>query len=222
MTTPTPLHVWKKNKVRSDLRKYTRIFESKFKSNSWDKPKNMISEVGKIYAIFYRVNNSYPTDKHHVTPVIFSFGRFINEAGYATVRGLNLLYLSNHDAIIFLEKAHVFLSKKPDERVPGLLKLHAECLQKYPYAFKNLDERRILSINEVESLEWGMIPLLHKHLLGNFNARALESDFTEENKFVPTPVRKKKEKDQIKEIKEDTVSMEMTEGEIDFDLDDDI
>lgn len=221
MKTTTPLHVWKKNKSRSDLRKYTRIFESKFRANSWDKPNNIVSEVGKVYAIQYKTNNSYLTDKHHVTPVIFSFGRFRDESGRTSVRGLNLLYLSTHEAIVFLEKAHVFLEKKPDERVAGILKLHKECIEKYPYAFKNLEERRILTINEVDGTEWGMIPLLHKHLMGNFNSSALKLDFLEENKFTLVQ-HKKKEKKPEKEIIEDTVSMEMTEGEIDFDLDDDI
>ena len=135
----TPFQTWKQNKHRSDLRLYTREFQKRFNVNTVK-----ITEVCDIYAANYRVGNESETDKHHVTPLIMSFGRFKDDDGFPHVRGLNLLYLSTSEAIELMEVAYTLATLKPDSRVPGMIKLHEECMKKFPHAFKNLEERRLL------------------------------------------------------------------------------
>jgi hypothetical protein len=191
-----PTETWRKNNWRYDLRKYTRVFEEKFKV----KREKNVSEAGKVYAITYKISSDFLTDKHHVTPVIVSFGRFRDEEGKTYVRGLNLLFLKTHQCLEILEDAHRFFSYKPDRRAEEMIKLHEKYIKIYPYLFKNFEERRILTQSEVTSEDWGMIPLLHKNLWGTFNSVALDESFQEENKSIsrnikkrPKPVKKAEE-----------------------------
>jgi hypothetical protein len=198
-----PIEIWKKNNWRFDLRKYTREFEKKFKTK---RVKNQISEAGKVYAISYRGNSEFQTDKHHVTPLIISFGRFKDDEGGIYVRGLNLLFLKTHQVLEILEDIFAFQKQKPDERATSMIKLHEKYIRIYPYLFKNFEEKRILTQEEIGCEEWGMIPLLHKHLWGTFNAVALDEAFQEENKAMKNDTKKKpkKVKENLTEEKQPT------------------
>jgi len=204
----TPFEVWKKNKGRCDLRKYTRKFEENFKV------KSSLTEVGNVYAISYRANYENQTDKHHITPVILSFGRFLDDNGTKYVRGLNLLYLKTNEAIDILNEVYAIIKKPADKRVPAILKIHSKYMTRFPYAFKNFEERRILTTGIVNEEEWGMIPLLHKHLFGTFNAVALNEDFQKEIKNPKIKPKKVKEQKLEEEEEFETI-------ELDDDLDDD-
>jgi hypothetical protein len=183
----TPYKTWKANKGRIDLRKFTREFESKFKVKS--KIENL---PGEIYAFRYFQNAIYETDKHHITPIIMSFGRFRDENdGHVYVRGLNLLYLKTSEMIEVLEEAHNFLKLDHDSRVEPLLSFHKKLMKRFSYSFKNFEEKRILSGEFVDASDWGMIPLLQKNLWGTFNPVALNEDFQKEMK---SPKRMKKVK----------------------------
>jgi len=173
-----PTKVWRKNNWRYDLRKYTRIFEEKFK----EKRGKSLTEVGKIYAITYKTSSDFLTDKHHVTPIIVSFGRFKDENGATYVRGLNLLFLKPHQVLEILENMYSIKAKKLDEKAVEMIKLHEKFIKVYPFLFKNFNENRILTLSEVNKEDWGMIPLLKKELWGIFNPNALNEDFQEENK----------------------------------------
>jgi len=191
-----PTETWRKNNWRSDLRKYTRSFEQKFKTK---RDKN-ISEAGKVYAITYKTSSDYLTDKHHVTPIMISFGRFKDEEGRTYVRGLNLLFLKTHQCLEILEDAYQFAKLNPDKKAEQMIKLHEKYIKVYPYLFKNFEERRILTQEEVVTEDWGMLPLLHRNLWGTFNPVALNEAFQEENKSIsrnikkrPKPVKKAEE-----------------------------
>lgn len=180
-----PTQVWKQNKGRSDLRKFTREFQKKFKGK---KPLKM--EPGKVYAVQYRVDSIFPTDKHHFTPLIVSFGRFRD--GSTHTRGVNLFYLTIPQQLELLEDVHRFHSLKATDRAIEIFKLHSKYMRIFPFAFKNLEELRTLHVTEILAEEWGMIPLLHSHLLGNFNKSALDADFQLENREWKTITKKKK------------------------------
>ena len=93
-------------------------------------------------------------------------------------------------------------------------------MKKFPHAFKNLEERRLLIANKIDVEEWGMIPLLQRHLFGNFNTTALKKDFITEHRHAPIKLRVKKPK-KVEEFKDvETVSAEWSEGEIEPGLDD--
>jgi hypothetical protein len=213
----SPYTVWRKNNWRFDLRKYTRTFESKFKTKNLQ-----ITEPGKLYAITYKTSFLLETDKHHVTPIILSFGRFKDEEGRSYVRGLNLLFMKANESLEILEESYKFIDKKPDERVKHILKLHEKYIKKYPYMFKNFEEKRILTVSEVESTEWGMIPLLHKNLWGVFNPAALNEDFQlefKEDRKKP----KKRRPEKLNKQEEETVEEDLIdtytdeEGIVDLD-----
>lgn len=185
----TPTKTWKANRWRFDLRKYTRDFQKKFESGKKKTP----MEVGNLYALSYLVDSAYPTDKHHFTPLALSFGRFTDDELGKHTRAVNLFYLSNSQVLEILEDFHKHLSLPPDARALQIIKLHEKYLKVFPYAFKNFEERRVRSQEEISALEWGMIPLLKKHLLGNFNPSALNEDFQLENKTIEK-VRKERKK----------------------------
>lgn len=215
----SPLQTWKKNKWRIDLRKYTRSFQQNFESK-----KKIKIFPGEVYAAKYSIDSSIPTDKYHFTPVFVSFGRFRDEEGMTYTRGLNLMYLRNEQKIELLEDIYRFQRMDPAQRVAPIIKIHEKWMRITPYAFKNLEERRILGISSVSVDEWGMIPLLREELLGTFNSSLLNEDFQKENK---APIEKKKKKQKpvqpsLIEEEVETVSEEfMTEGEL-IDWDDDI
>jgi hypothetical protein len=209
-----PIETWKKNKNRLDLRKYTREFQKKFTIST-----TKTTEVGIMYAINYRSSDCL-TDKHHVTPVIISFGRFRDYNDNIYVRGLNLLFLSNSEIMEITTRVHMLLKYKADDRVPGIIKIHEEFIKRVPYAFKNFKESKISIVNKIDKEEWGMIPLLHRHLFGNFNIEALKKDYTTENTVPVKKVVKQKEKKKEKEIIDEEVeSIEWNEGDI-FDMED--
>ena len=206
------LKTWKKNKWRSDLRKYTREFEKKFKGEV------VCTEVGRVYAGIYR-DSKYPTDKHHFTPIFLSFGRFRDEDGIKYVRGVNLLYLNTTQCIEILEETHRFLKMKPDARVPHMLKVHEKFMKIFPYAFKNFEEKKIFRVSEVDKEEWGIIPLLKKNLWGNFNPVALNEDFRKENQDRRRVPRKKMAESlpKVEESKEDATELVDNITELGFD-----
>jgi hypothetical protein len=204
----TPLQTWKANNWKSDLRKYTRLFEQKFKHKS-----KGITTVGKVYAMRYSTSFIYETDKHHVTPVILSFGRFSDDNGVKYVRGLNLLYLKTNEIIDILEDSYKLLKYDDDKRIEPLLKIHSKYMIRFPYAFKNFEERRITCFSEVDECEWGMIPLLQKNLWGTFNPVALNEDFQKEN----TITTKKTKSKPINQIEEETEEEDLYEYEYDDD-----
>lgn len=209
-----PTETWRKNNWRYDLRKYTRDFEKKFKV----KREKNISEAGKVYAITYR-SSEFLTDRHHVTPLIVSFGRFKDDEGKTYVRGLNLLFLKTHQSIEILEDVYSFLNLKGDEKSLKMIALHEKYIRIYPYLFKNFEEKKILTQCEVEASEWGMIPLLHKNLWGTFNPVALDEAFQLENtvksKYKPKKV-KKEEKKEEEETEEEEVLEETEEISVDL------
>lgn len=210
-----PTETWRKNNWRYDLRKYTRAFEENFKK----KREKNISEAGKVYSITYKTSSEYLTDKHHVTPVMISFGRFKDEEGKTYVRGLNLLFLKVHQCLEILEDAYRFHALNPDKRAEQMIKLHEKYIKVYPYLFKNFEEKRILTQDEVEVNEWGMIPLLQKHLWGIFNPVALNEAFQEENKVVsdnikrkPKQIKEKENSEKQEEFYENLISEEVEDG----------
>jgi len=213
----TPFQYWKKNNFKPTLRKLTREFSERFKVKS-----SSITEVGKIYAITYSTDYSIPTDKHHVTPVILSFGRFLDDNGNKYVRAVNLLYLSTKQQVELLEECYSLLKYKPGERVQQILKLHQKYMMVYPYAFKNFEERRIRSTSEVIGEDWGTVTVIQRYLLGNFNAVALNEDFQKEIKSPPDRRRKPKK---AQEQPEDEIEDEIEDGDfiegdlIDLDID---
>lgn len=207
----TPLKVWKNNKWRYDLRKYTREFEKKFKV----KKGKSLTEAGKIYAIKYRVSSDYPTDKHHVTPLIVSFGRFRDENGNSYIRALNLFFLSTSQVLEVLEDLYLYSNFTHDERAFHVIKLHEKYIKIYPYIFKNFEEKRVLMQCEVSVEEWGMIPLLQKNLWGIFNPTALDEDFQRENKKV---FKKVKKKPQALQEREEEYEEYLLDDEIEDDL----
>ena len=196
----TPIQTWKANNWKSNIRNYTRLFEQKFKIKA-----KGITVVGKVYAMKYSINYLYETDKHHVTPIILSFGRFIDDNGIKYVRGLNLLYLKTNEIIDILEDSYKLLKYDDDKRIEPLLKIHSKYMIRFPYAFKNFEEKRIVCFSEVNQDEWGMIPLLHKNLWGTFNAVALNEDFQKENSVI----NKKTKSKQIDQIEEETIEEEL-------------
>ena len=215
----TPYETWKKNKGRVDLRKYTRDFQKKFNIKT-----KCEYEPGKVYAVTYRVDHEFPTDKHHVTPIILCLGQYKDNDGKIFVRGINLLYLDTQKTIEVLNDAYPFVSHTPSKRVMPIIKLHDKFMHVYPWVFKNLSQNRILTSIEVPVEEWGLIPLIYKYLLGNFNSVALAEDFHIENKIS---IKNKKNKP-IKESKEqkekgETVSADVVTTDIGMDeMDEDI
>lgn len=211
-----PFETWKKNKWKSNIRKYTLEFEKKFKS------KFSLTEVGKMYAVTYKVDSSVPTDKFHLTPVMLSFGRFHDEDGAKYVRGLNLLFLNTRELLQVLEDFYPFMNNAPDSRVQPILKLHEKYMKKFPYVFKNFAERKIVSVNEVDVEEWGMVPLLHKYLWGTFNAIALDEAFQAENKARrKTAVNKRKKKlHEHAQVSEDVLEEDSVSDEIEIEIED--
>jgi hypothetical protein len=215
----SPFQTWKKNKWRIDLRKYTRSFQQNFESK---KPIKVFP--GEVYAAKYVTDYSILTDKYHFTPVFVSFGRFRDDEGMTYTRCINLMYLRNDQKIEILEEVfkchHLPISK----RVEPMIKIHEKWMRIAPYAFKNLEERRITGISEIHVNEWGMIPLLKEHLLGTFNSSTLNEDFQKENKIpVVKPKKKKQHTAQPSLIEdEETVSEEFIENETLIDWDDDI
>jgi hypothetical protein len=185
-----PTETWRKNNWRFDLRKYTRVFEQKFKEK---KDKNL-TEVGKVYAISYKTSSDFLTDKHHVTPIIVSFGRFRDDEGLTYVRGLNLLFLKPHQSLEILEDMHAIKAKKPNDIASAMIKLHEKYIRIYPYLFKNFEEKRILTQSEVIREDWGMIPLLKKELWGIFNGIALNEDFQLETTVTRKEVKRRPKK----------------------------
>lgn len=173
-----PLSVWRNNKHRLDLRKYTREFQKKFESKT---PLKIYP--GEIYTAKYLTDSSILTDKYHYTPIFATFGRFRDDYGYSYIRTLNLLYLSNDHKIQLLEDLYKQLKIKDTERAIHNIQIHEKWMKITPWCFKNIEERRIIGISLVEHNEWGMIPLLKDSLLGNFNAILLNEDFKKENKI---------------------------------------
>lgn len=204
----TPFQTWKKNKGRVDLRQFTREFQKKFKIRE----KCQI-EPGKVYAITYRTDNSFPTDKHHVTPVIFSLGKFRGDDGYVYVRGINLLYLDTRNTLEVLEDGYPFVGKSPMKRVVPVVSIHDKYMKFLPWAYKNYFELRILTSVEIPVEEWGMIPLLYKYLMGNFNAAGLNEDFQAENKIKKkkkfSPVKEKEKEKNKEEVDEETIEEDL-------------
>lgn len=210
-----PTQTWKANKWRSDLRKYTREFQSNFESRT---PLQILP--GTVYASRYRGDSTFPTDKHHITPLFVSFGRYKDDEGKVHVRGINLLYLRKDQQLEILDEIYAHFSKKPDERVAPIIKVHEKWMKISPYAFKNYEERRMIAIREISSLDWGMIPLLQTHLLGNFNAQALNEDFQKESK-APRKTKYKKSSPPAEKAEETEVVSEMIEGDFpDIDFED--
>lgn len=201
-----PIETWRKNNWRFDLRKYTRSFEQKFKV----KREKNLSEAGKVYAITYRTSPDFHTDKHHVTPILVSFGRFRDEEGKTYVRGLNLLFLRVHQTLEILEDIHTIHKLKPDNRASKMIEFHEKYIRVYPYLFKNFEERRILTQDEVIVEDWGMIPLLKKNLWGTFNSEALNQDFQLEEKEV----RKLPKKSRPRKVKQPEREEELAEEEL--------
>lgn len=182
----TPYQTWKANKWRLDMRSYTRLFQKRFESRS----KTQL-HPGSVYAIKYLTEPAILTDKYHFTPVIISFGRFRDDDGDIYTRGINLMYLRNEQKIEILDEVFKYSTFPPDARVAPSIRIHDKWMKITPYAFKNLEESRIIGLSEVETSEWGMIPLMKESLLGTFNARLLNEDFQKENR---EPVKKKKKK----------------------------
>ena len=199
-----PTETWRKNNWRFDLRKYTRVFEQKFKEK---KDKNL-TEVGKVYAIKYKTSSNFLTDKHHVTPVIVSFGRFRDDDGITYTRGLNLLFLRPHQSLEILEDMYAIKAKKLNDIASAMIKLHEKYIRVYPYLFKNFEEKRILTQSEVIREDWGMIPLLKKELWGTFNGIALNEDFQLETTDTRKEVKRRPKKLQEKktEVEEEQES----------------
>jgi hypothetical protein len=214
-----PLETWKKNKWRIDLRTYTRSFQKNFEARE----KVKVSP-GEVYAAKYLTDPGIITDKYHFTPVFVSFGRFRDDEGMTYTRSINLMYLRNEQKIELLEDIYQHHHKTPEQRVEPIIQIHEKWMRIAPYAFKNLEERRITGISKVSIEEWGMIPLLKEELLGTFNSSLLNEDFQKENK-APVEKKKKKQKPVQKSLIEEeveTVSEEfMEEGEF-IDWDDDI
>jgi hypothetical protein len=202
----TPYSSWKKNKGRVDLRSYTREFQKKFSTAS---PKKRNLEAGKLYAVKYLTDSVYPTDKHHFSPLFLSFGRFMDDEIGKHSRGVNLFYLTVSQSLEILEDFFRLINLNPNDRAVEVLKLHSKYLKIFPYAFKNLEERRILNFSEIDSSEWGMVPLLHKYLIGNFNSTALDKDFQLENKELPKITKKRKKK--VSQLKPETAPVETQE-----------
>ena len=206
----TPYETWKRNKGRVDLRKYTRSFESHFSGKT-----RVESLPSRVYAMKYRGDSIFETDKHHVTPIILSFGRFKDDEGFTYTRGINLLYLRNEQMIEIMEEVHKLHKFPIEQRIKPLIKIHDKWMTIVPFAFKNFEERRISSTSEINESVWGMIPLLHKFLWGNFNAQSLNESFQLENK--KRPIRENKKEVKMEKPREDVQTAEetFTEGAID-------
>ena len=206
----TPVQTWKANKGRTDLRSYTRDFQKKFET------KHVLKFLpGDVYALKYRTDSEVLTDKHHFTPLIVSFGRFLDESG-PHLRGLNLLFLRKEQKLELLEEVYALHRLKPDQRVAPLLRIHEKWMKITPYAFKNFVERRVHCSEVIVLTEWGMIPLLHDYLFGTFNAVALNEDFQREN-ALPRPKMKKKKLPTGKLLSEkEELSIEMEDELLDI------
>ena len=205
----TPHQTWKANKWRLDMRSYTRLFQKRFESRS-----KIQVHPGSVYAIKYLTEPDILTDKYHFTPIVISFGRFRDDDGDIYTRGINLMYLRNEQKIEILEEVYKYSSFPPDARVAPIIQIHDKWMKIAPYAFKNLEESRIIGLSEVEVTEWGMIPLLKEALLGTFNARLLNEDFQKENK---EPIIKKKKKKKSQPVENKKVEDENEYEEIIFD-----
>ena len=205
-----PYETWKKNKGRVDLRKYTREFQKNFETK-----KAQVTLPSKVYAMTYRVDAVFETDKHHVTPIVLSFGRFKDDEGASYLRGVNLLYLRNEQMIEIMEEVFSLHKFPIESRIKSLIKIHDKWMTIVPFAFKNFEERRISSTSEINESTWGMIPLLYKFLWGNFNAQSLNESFQLENK--KRPIRERKKEVKMEKPKEDVQTAEETfsEGAID-------
>ena len=205
-----PYETWKKNKGRVDLRKYTREFQKNFETK-----KAQVTLPSKVYAMTYRGDSVFETDKHHVTPIVLSFGRFKDDEGASYLRGINLLYLRNEQMIEIMEEVFSLHKFPIESRIKSLIKIHDKWMTIVPFAFKNFEERRISSTSEINESVWGMIPLLHKFLWGNFNAQSLNESFQLENK--KRPIRENKKEVKMEKPREDVQTAEetFTEGAID-------
>jgi hypothetical protein len=205
----TPHQTWKTNKWRIDLRQYTRSFQKKFESRT-----KLFVHPGDVYAAKYLTDPDILTDKYHFTPVFISFGRFRDDEGMTYTRSLNLMYLRNEQKIEILEEVFKHHSKNPADRVIPIIQIHEKWMRIAPYAFKNLEERRVLGIEKINEDEWGMIPLLKTDLIGTFNSSLLNEDFQKENKVPKEKKKKKKKVDNLPLIEnEETVSEEFIENE---------
>jgi hypothetical protein len=215
-----PYDTWKKNKGRIDLRKYTREFQENFKVKTKCK-----FEPGKVYAITYTPDNgTYATDKHHITPVILSLGNFRDTDGKIYIRAINLFFLDTRKTIEVLDDAYHCEHLPAGSRVMPIVRLHDKFMHVFPWAFKNFQNLRIRTAVEVPVDDWGMMPLLYKYLIGNFNATALNEDFQKENKVVKKKpfdgkkVEKEKEEEEEQvEYSEEQQAIDQAEFDIDLD-----
>jgi hypothetical protein len=198
-----PSKVWQENRFRIDLRQETRKFEKRFKLKS-----KSVIEPGKVYAMRYLPDNNIITDKFHITPVILALGHYVND-GRIYVKGINIFYLSTQHALNVLEDAFLSITKKPITRNLHINTIHDKYINTLDYNYKNFDVDRIVSYSEIEPEIWGLIPLLHKNLFGNFNIEALIKDYKKENKVVKKQPRKIK-KETKSETKGETVSEVIT------------
>lgn len=205
----TPHQTWKSNRWRIDLRLYTRSFQKNFSLKE-----KLHVHPGNVYAAKYLTDPDILTDKYHFTPVFISFGRFRDDEGMTYTRSLNLMYLRNEQKIEILEEVYKHHSKTPANRVAPIIQIHEKWMRITPYAFKNLEERRIIGISQINEDEWGMIPLLKTDLIGTFNSSLLNEDFQKENKAPKVKKKKKKKVDNLPLIEnEKTVSEEFIENE---------
>jgi hypothetical protein len=208
----TPTQVWKANKWRIDLRKYTREFSKKFEST-----KKLQVSPGNVYTAKYGMDSAFLTDKHHFTPLIISFGRFRDDEGKSYIRGINLFYLKTSQKLEILDEIHNYNKLSIVKRVSPIIRIHEKWMKIVPYAFKNFEERRIIGIDEVHVDEWGMIPLLKENVLGNFNTTALNEDFQEETKILPKKVVSKKASSSNKPLSEEEENEVLSSSVIDTD-----
>lgn len=216
----TPYETWKRNKWRPDLRKCTREFEKNFKIKT-----KCQFEPGKVYAITYTTDSNFPTDKWHVTPVILSLGNFRDDDGHVNVRGVNLFYLTTRQSIDILDDSYPYVTKKAGARVLPIVKVHDKYLQVFPWAYKNFIDLRIRTSIEIDPEEWGMIPLLHKYLIGNFNPVGLNDDFQLEIKKKPRRFfnQEKKKTEEVDEEEKLEIYEDLNSSEFDdLDIIDDI
>jgi len=214
----SPLEIWKTNKWRLDFRKYTRDLQKLLEKSS-----SLSTIPGELYFSFYETRSEILTDKHHVTPLFLSFGRFRNDDDKIYVRGINIFYLSNSQKLEILEDFHSVYSLSPDSRIPRIIKLHEKWMKISPFSIKNFEEKRLRKILEIKNSEWGFMPLLKFHLLGNFNSVSLNEDFQKENFEKKKPTKKKKSLNSPKEYETEVITEELVEGDyVDIDVENDI
>lgn len=175
---------FKKNKLRLDMRKQSKVLLKKCFKKSLMKANEM--EAGKIYALVYKSDRKI-TDKHHKIAIIANLGR-MKVDDEVVIRGVNLLYTESETQLRIMDR---FCNKNVVNEAAWI---NDTLTNELPFALKDFRETRIANVFEIEKKKWGLVPLIKKEVFG-VQPLLLKADYLEETAIIidGPPVKKLEE-----------------------------